>query len=79
MATTNAFDLLILPMIEWTVGVYAACALIRLVQIGIGRLIGSSERRPEVKVARGPALITAYRRPSSRTDRPRLRVVSLSR
>jgi hypothetical protein len=79
MDTMNAFDLLILPMTEWTVGTYSAFALIRLFQVAIGRLIGPSGRTPGDDFARGTADLGVYRPASPRAARPRVRALNLSR
>ncbi len=75
MTSTNAFDLLILPMLQWTLATYAAFTAIWLAQAGFRRLFGTPRQRPAGTAARPGA----YRPASGRAARPRLRVVGLSR
>jgi hypothetical protein len=79
MATTNAFDLLILPMLQCTAGILATFAMIRLVQMAWGLLRGafrSNEVDPDWSAA---ALANPYRSAAPRTDRGHPRSLNLSR
>ncbi len=79
MATTNALDLLILPMLQWTGGIYAVMAAIRLVQLGLDRVFRGFEPRSEVVSLRRSSSVFADRPASSRSARPPARAWSLSR
>lgn len=79
MAATNAFDLLILPVLQWSGGIYATFALIRLALVGFARLFGTSEQPPEVDLSRGSAFLEVRRPVASRHNRRRVRAMSPSR
>lgn len=43
METANAFDMLILPMLQWCAGTVATLPVLRGIWVGIGKLFAGSE------------------------------------
>ena len=44
METANAFDMLILPILQWFAGIFATLPILHGIRVGIGRLFGRPAR-----------------------------------
>jgi hypothetical protein len=44
MDTTNAFDLLVLPILQWFVGIFSAFPILHGLRVGLGRWLGGPTR-----------------------------------
>ena len=47
METANAFDMLILPMLQCTAGMFVTFPILHGIRVGLGRMFGGSGRRDD--------------------------------
>ena len=52
MESANAFDMLILPMLQWFAGIFATFPILHGVRVGLGRIVaqtGSAKSDPAAR------------------------------
>jgi hypothetical protein len=52
METANAFDMLVLPMLQWFAGVFVTFPILHGIRVGIGQLIAQPDRAESGHVSR---------------------------
>jgi hypothetical protein len=52
METANAFDMLILPMLQWCAGTVATLPVLHGIRVVIGKLFGDSDRAEPTSTVR---------------------------
>ena len=70
METSNAFYMLILPVLQCTAGIFAAFAMIHLVRVVSGWLYSAAIGPEPSRLDERSAYANSYRLGSARSDRP---------
>ncbi len=79
MGTANAFNMLILPVLESTAGIFAVFAMIHLLRVAFGRLRATESAPEPRRLGKGLPYTASYRLVPTRSARPPARPLGLYR